>query len=194
MKTNRLEALSDGMIAIIITIMVLEMRPPESADLASIFNLTPVLLIYTLSFVMLGIYWINHHHLFQVTKEVNGSILWGNLHLMFWLSLVPFATNWVGEQPGEAWPTAVYGIIMIGAGIAYTLMQSSIVAHHKKDRELIEVLENNNKGIVSMGGHILATLFAFYNPWISYTLFAAVALMWVIPDRRIEGSMANDKS
>ena len=189
MKTNRLEALSDGMIAIIITIMVLEMRPPESADLASIIHLGPVLLIYTLSFVMLGIYWNNHHHLFQVTKEVNASIMWGNLHLMFWLSLIPFATNWVGEQPGEAWPTAIYGIIMIGAGIAYTLMQSSIVAHHRNDTTLTEVLGNNSKGMISMGGHILATIFAFYNPWISYGLFAAVALMWVVPDRRIEGSM-----
>ena len=189
MKPNRVEALSDGMIAIIITIMVLEMRPPESADLASITSLIPVLLVYTLSFVMLGIYWNNHHHLFQATKEVNASIMWGNLHLMFWLSLVPFATNWVGEQPGEASPTAIYGIIMIGAGMAYTVMQSSIVAHHKDDKTLKELLGKNRKGIVSMAGHIIATVLAFYNPWFSYVLFAAIALMWVIPDRRIEGSL-----
>lgn len=194
MKPNRVEALSDGMIAIIITVMVFQMSPPKSADFAAIVSLGPVISVYILSFVMLGIYWNNHHHLFHATKEVNASIMWGNLHLMFWLSLVPFVTHWVGQQPGQAWPTAMYGIIMLGAGVAYTLLQNAIVSHQGKDSALAEALGSDRKGILSVSGHLFATIAAFFNPWISYTLFVAVALMWVIPDRRIERSMAKKNS
>ena len=186
MKPHRVEALSDGMIAIIITVMVFQMEAPIGGSLNDLVEIGPVFIAYILSFIMLGTYWSNHHHLFHATKAVNANIMWGNLHLMFWLSLFPFVTHWVGVNVGQPWPAAFYGLVQLGAGLAYTILQNAIVAHQGQDSAFAEALGPNTKGIISLAGHILATIFAFFSPWISYLLLAFVALTWVIPDRRIE--------
>jgi uncharacterized membrane protein len=186
MKPNRVEALSDGMIAIIITVMVFQMEAPRGSTLNDLVEISPVFVAYILSFIMLGTYWSNHHHLFHAVKEVDANIMWGNLHLMFWLSLFPFVTHWVGVNVGEQWPAALYGIVQLGAGLAYTILQTAIVAHQGQDSVLAEAMGSNAKGKISVAGHILATVTAFFMPLISYLIFAFVALMWVVPDRRIE--------
>ena len=186
MKPNRVEALSDGMIAIIITVMVFQMEAPRGSSLNDLVEIGPVFIAFILSFIMLGIYWNNHHHLFHATRDVNANIMWGNLHLMFWLSLFPFVTHWVGVNIGEPWPAAVYGLVQLGAGLAYTILQQAIVAHQGQNSAFAEAVGPNTKGIISVAGHLLATLFAFFNPYISYLLLGSVALMWIIPDRRIE--------
>ncbi|SDM19893.1 Uncharacterized membrane protein [Catalinimonas alkaloidigena] len=190
MSTGRLEAFSDGVIAIIITIMVLEMKVPhEGADLASLRPLLPVFLSYVLSFVYLGIYWNNHHHMLHVTKRVSGSVLWANLHLLFWLSLVPFTTAWMGENHFAAAPMALYGVVLLMAAIAYWILQRSILCKEGPDSLLAEAVGNDLKGKISPVLYLIAIPCAFVSPWISGGLYILVALLWLIPDQRIERTM-----
>jgi len=189
MTKSRLEAFSDGVIAILITIMVLEFHVPEGAELAALSPLIPVFLSYVLSFVFVGIYWNNHHHLFQVVKRVNGTVLWANLHLLFWLSLVPFVTSWMGENEFAAWPVALYGIVLWLTGLAYYLLTRALMGLHDSDSALATALKRNFKEIVSLVVYALAIPFAFVNSWISGSLYALVAIIWLIPDRRIERTL-----
>jgi len=186
LKTSRVEAFSDGVIAIIITIMVLELRTPEGKDLAALQPVLPKLLTYALSFVYLAIYWNNHHHLLHAAHSVNGAILWANLHLLFWLSLIPFTTGWLGESHNAPWPTALYGVVLLLAGIAYTMLQRAIIRHHGRDSQLATAVGRDAKGKLSIVGYAAAIVFAFASCWISDVIYVAVALVWVIPDRRIE--------
>ena len=186
MKTIRLEAFSDAVIAIIITIMVLELEVPRGTDLAALRPLVPVLLTYVLSFLYLGIYWNNHHHMLQASERVNGAILWANLHLLFWLSLIPFVTGWLGENHGGSWPTALYGIVLLMAAIAYLLLQRVIVLHHGRDSTLATAIGRDWKGKVSLLSYAAAIGIAFVAEWVSDLLYVAVALIWLVPDRRIE--------
>jgi len=186
MGKGRLEAFSDGVLAIIITIMVLELRVPHGADLAALVPLVPVLLSYVLSFVYVGIYWNNHHHMLAATHKVNGRILWANLHLLFWLSLVPFATGWMGENHFAALPVAVYGVVLIMAALAYTFLARSLVAYHGQDSALARALGKDYKGTTSLILYAAAIPMAFVDPRISMTLYVLVAVMWFVPDRRIE--------
>lgn len=186
MSKGRLEAFSDGVIAIIITIMVLEMKAPHGTDLAALRPLLPVFLSYVLSFIYVGIYWNNHHHLFQVVKHVDGRVLWANLHLLFWLSLFPFVTTWMGENEFSGWPVAVYGAVLFGAAIAYFLMTLALLAIHAKDSALALALGNDFKGKISLVFYVAAILLTFVNSWLALGLYIAVALIWFIPDRRVE--------
>ncbi len=186
MKTSRLEAFSDGVIAIIITIMVLELKAPEGTDLAALRPVLPELLTYVLSFAYLGIYWNNHHHMFHATRNVNGAILWANLHLLFWLSLVPFVTGWLGESGSAPWPTAMYGIVLLLASTAYNALQHTIIRHHGRDSTLATAVGRDFKGKLSLAMYLAAIALAFTAGWISNLLYIAVALLWVVPDRRIE--------
>ncbi len=186
MSTGRLEAFSDGVLAILITIMVLELKVPEGHTFAALKPLGPTLFAYWLSFVFIGIYWNNHHHMFQVTEKVTGAILWANLHLLFWLSLVPFATIWMGENHREALPTAAYGFILNVAGLAYFILSKTIIRVEGSDSPLAKAIGNDRKGIMSLVVYSAAIAFAFVEPWVSQGLFVLVALMWFIPDRRIE--------
>ena len=190
MPTTRLEAFSDGVIAIIITIMVLEVRAPEGADWQALSTLTPVFLTYVLSFVMLAIYWNNHHHLMHVTQRVGGGVLWANMHLLFWLSLVPFVTGWMGENHFAALPTAVYGVPLLMAAIAYWILVQAIVAHEGPHSKLRSALGSDVKGKLSIAIYAVALPLAFMNQWISDALYVTVALMWLVPDRRIEKTVA----
>ena len=190
MTKSRMEAFSDGVIAVIITIMVLEMRAPQGATLAALRPLIPVFLSYLLSFVFLGIYWNNHHHMLQAVHSVNGRILWANSHLLFWLSLVPFVTNWLGETHFAAWPIAVYGIVLLLAAIAYYVLARTLVAHHGPESALAVALGADFKGRISIVIYAVAIAFAFAAPWISCALYVLVALMWLIPDRRFERVLA----
>jgi uncharacterized membrane protein len=186
MGTSRLEAFSDGVLAIIITIMVLELKVPHGDDLASLRPLIPVFLSYVLSFIYIGIYWNNHHHMLHAAQSVSGGILWANLHLLFWLSLVPFATGWMGENHFAAVPTALYGVPLFMAGIAYGILQRAILAHQGQNSLLAEAIGRDLKGKVSPLLYGLALPLAFVNPWIADGIYVAVAMMWLIPDRRIE--------
>lgn len=186
MQKGRLGAFSDGVIAIIITIMVLELKVPEGIDLAALRPLIPVFLSYVLSFIYLGIYWNNHHHLLQAVQHVSGSVLWANLHLLFWLSLVPFVTAWMGEHVFAPWPVAAYGIVLLLAAIAYFILTRALIARHGKDSTLATAMGRDLKGKISMGIYVLAILLAFVNAGFACLLYALVAVIWVIPDRRIE--------
>ncbi len=186
MKTTRLEAFSDGVLAIIITIMVLELKVPHAVELAALKPLLPVLLSYVLSFIYLGIYWNNHHHLFQATKEVSGGILWANLHLLFWLSLFPFTTAWMGENHLAAIPTAVYGLVLLMAAIAYYVLQRTIIAKEGGDSLLAQAVGKDRKGKLSPLLYLAAIPLAFVSSWIAAGLYVFVALLWFIPDPRIE--------
>ena len=190
MEKNRLEAFSDGVIAIIITIMVLELKAPEKADLAALKPLLPVFLSYVLSFVYVGIYWNNHHHMLQSIRHVLGGILWANLHLLFWLSLFPFATAWVGQNHFESTPTAAYGVILLLAAIAYTILQQRIIKKQGSHSILASAVGRDRKGKLSMALYCAAILLAFVHPWISNGIFVLVAAIWFIPDRRIERTLA----
>jgi uncharacterized membrane protein len=185
MSKGRLEAFSDGVIAIIITIMVLELRVPEDGTLSALRPLLPKFLSYILSFVFLGIYWNNHHHLWQAAKQVNGSILWANMHLLFWLSLIPFVTGWMGEHFSPI-PVAFYGGVLWLSGLAYYIMVRAIIAHHGKDSMIARALGSGNKERASLIIYSAAILLAFLSPVISALLFVVVAVIWLIPDRRIE--------
>jgi uncharacterized membrane protein len=188
MNKGRLEAFSDGVIAILITIMVLELKTPEGLTWQALVPLMPILFTYVLSFVFLGIYWNNHHHLLQATEHVNGRILWANLHLLFWLSLTPFAMGWMGANTVAAAPTATYGTVLLGSGIAYLILQREILAAHGPHFRLRAALGRDLKGKISAVLYIAGIAIAFENPWISYAIYVFVALMWLVPDRRIERS------
>jgi uncharacterized membrane protein len=190
MSKGRLEAFSDGVIAIIITIMVLEFQVPHEATLAALRPLIPIFLSYVLSFIYIAIYWNNHHHLFQVVQRVNGRALWANLHLLFWLSLVPFATAWLDESHFSLWPTALYGAILLMAGVAYFILSRVLLAQHSTDSALATALGQDYKGIMSLVIYIVAISLAFVNPQFSLALYVLVALIWFIPDRRIEKSVS----
>lgn len=186
MGRNRLEAFSDGVLAIIITIMVLELKVPHSSDLSALYPLVPVFLTYVLSFVYLAIYWNNHHHMLHTTQQVTGAILWANMHLLFWLSLFPFVTGWMGENHFTAAPMALYGFVLLMGAIAYYILQRTIMASQGKDSILAKAVGRDLKGKISPFLYAIAIPAAFYEPWISPTLYVLVALMWLIPDRRIE--------
>ena len=194
MSSNRVEAFSDGVLAIIITIMVLELKVPHAADLAALTDLLPVFSSYVLSFLYVGIYWNNHHHLFHSTKQVSAGILWANLHLLFWLSLFPFCTAWMGENHLAPVPTAVYGGALLMAAIAYYILQSAIIAHQGPSSILATALGRDWKGKLSPLIYISGILLAFVSPWISGGLYAFAAAMWLVPDRRISRALAGERS
>lgn len=186
MNSNRLEAFSDGVLAIIITIMVLELKVPHGTDMEALAPLLPVFLSYVLSFIYIGIYWNNHHHMMHTVKKVNGGILWANLHLLFWLSLIPFATGWMGENHFEKLPVALYGFILLMAAIAYFILQRNILKIQGKDSALSRALGKDLKGKASPIIYIVAIISSFYSPWMAGALYVLVALIWLIPDKRIE--------
>ena len=186
MGKTRLEAFSDGVIAIIITIMVLEMRAPHDTDMASLRPLLPVFLSYVLSFVHIGIYWNNHHHLLHTARHVTGGILWANLHLLFWLSLVPFVTAWMGENHFEPQPVALYGVVMLMSGVAYYILTTTLIRHHGPESGLRAAVGNDFKGMISVVMYVIAITVSFANHWVSLAIYVAVTLMWLIPDPRIE--------
>jgi len=190
MSKGRLEAFSDGVIAIIITIMVLELKVPQQAGLAALRPLIPIFLSYALSFVFLGIYWSNHHHLLQATQHVDGRVLWANLHLLFWLSLTPFVTGWMGENHFAAWPVALYGTIMLLASVAYFILTRALMALHASNSVLATALGRDFKGKVSIVIYLAAIPLAFLNSWFAGALYVLVAVMWLVPDRRIEKTLA----
>ncbi|MEO8877491.1 MAG: TMEM175 family protein [Polyangiaceae bacterium] len=191
MTTSRLEAFSDGVIAILITIMVLELKVPHGTDLAALAPLGPVFFAYVLSFIYLGIYWNNHHHMLQVTDRVNGKILWANLHLLFWLSLIPFVSGWTGENHRASLPTAIYGAVLLLSGIAYTLLARSIMTDQGEGSKLKAAIGNDKKGIVSMFCYAASIPLAFIHPWIADAIFVGVAGMWLVPDPRIEHAIVD---
>jgi uncharacterized membrane protein len=186
MTTTRLEAFSDAVIAIVITILVLELKVPHGPELSALRELVPVILSYVLSFVYLGIYWNNHHHMLVLTDRVNGAILWANLHLLFWLSLVPFTTAWMGENDFAAVPTAVYGIDLLLAAIAYFILQTAIIAQEGPDSRLKAALGRDLKGKASPVLYVAGILLSFVAPWAGLSIYVFVALVWLVPDRRIE--------
>jgi uncharacterized membrane protein len=187
MGKGRLEAFSDGVLAIIITIMVLEMKVPHGNSLDDLKPLLPVFLSYVLSFIYIGIYWNNHHHLMHIVHKVNGAVLWSNIHLLFWLSLVPFATAWMGENYFSIWPVILYGFILMMAGVAYYILAHCLTSIHGKDSVLAKAIGKDKKGIISVTLYIAGIIAsAFLNPWIGFSIYVIVAAIWFIPDRRIE--------
>jgi uncharacterized membrane protein len=192
LNKNRLEAFSDGVIAILITIMVLELRIPEGADWQALQPIVPVFITYVLSFVFLGIYWTNHHHLIHMADRMTGGILWANLHLLFWLSLTPFATGWMGRNNFAPLPTAVYGGVLLCSGLSYTILVRTIIAAQGPHSRLKKALGSDAKGYASLVMYAAAIPLAFMNRWIAYALYVAVALMWLVPDRRLERSLIPD--
>lgn len=191
MHKNRLEAFSDGVLAIIITIMVLEMKVPHGdATWSALGSILPVFLSYVLSFVYLGIYWNNHHHLIQAAHKVNGPVLWANLHLLFWLSLMPFASGWMGENHFQATPVFLYGVVMLGAAVAYYVLSKALVRLHGGDSTLAKAVGRDRKGMVSLLAYLAALLLARPLPWGAVAIYIAVAILWFVPDRRIERAMA----
>ncbi len=191
MTKNRLEAFSDGVLAIIITIMVLELRAPQGVEIGALKPLLPVFLSYVLSFLYLGIYWNNHHHLLHTVHHVSGGILWANLYLLFWLSLFPFATAWIGENHIAPTPTAVYGFILLMAAMAYYILQRAIIAKQGRASLLAAAIGSDWKGKISPVLYLAAIPLSFVHPWIGHGLYVFVALLWLIPDRRIERALAN---
>ena len=189
MKTTRLEAFSDGVLAIIITIMVLELKVPHAVELAALKPVLPVLLSYVLSFIYVGIYWNNHHHLFQAAEQVSGGILWANLHLLFWLSLFPFTTAWMGENHLAAIPTAIYGFILLMAAIAYYVLERAVIAKQGRESVLALAIGKDWKGRLSPALYLAAILLAFVSSWIAGALYVSVALLWLMPDPRIEKAL-----
>lgn len=190
MSKGRLEAFSDGMIAIFITIMVLELKVPHTVELAALVPRLPVLLTYVLSFLHLAIYWNNHHHMFHATKYVTGRILWANMHLLFWLSLLPFAQGWMGENQLASTPTAAYGAVLLMAAIAYYILQRAIIAHQGAGSLLAIAVGSDRKGKLSPLLYVVAIPLSFAVPWIAVAIYVLVALLWFIPDRRIERALA----
>ena len=189
MSKGRLEAFSDGVIAILITIMVLELKVPEGTDMAALRPLLPVFLTYVLSFVFLGIYWNNHHHMLHAAERTNGKVLWANLHLLFWLSLVPFVTGWMGENHFAPLPTAVYGVVLLMAAVAFTILANLLVAAQGPDSRLAKALGRDRKGKISLALYASAIPLAFVHQWISDAIYVSVALIWLVPDRRIEPAL-----
>ncbi len=185
MRPDRLIAFTDGVVAILITILVLELRPPAGDHFGDILDEKGRLLAYLLSFVFVAIYWVNHHHLFQVVHRIDGRVLWANIHLLFWLSLTPVATAWLGETGVEAGPVAAYAVVLFGCAIAYTLLTLALLALHEPGSQLHQAIGNDRKGKVSLALYVTAFAFSFVVPWVSVGLFVAVAVMWFIPDRRV---------
>lgn len=181
-----MEAFSDGVLAIIITIMVLELKVPHGTELAVLRPLLPVFISYVLSFVYVGIYWNNHHHLMHAANRVNGRILWANLHVLFWLSLVPFTTAWMGENRFAPWPVALYGIVLLFAAVAYFILTRTLIAAHEKDSALAKSIGSDVKGKISLVMYAAGIPLSLLQPWIAYALYVLVAVMWLVPDRRIE--------
>ena len=187
MNKNRLEAFSDGVLAIIITIMVLELKVPHGEDIAELIPLWPTVLSYILSFIYVGIYWNNHHHMLHASNSVNGTVLWANLHLLFWLSLLPYTTGWMGENHFERWPTMLYGLNLLFCALAYVVLQGALVRHHGAQSALARALGRDMKGKASVAGYVLGIVLAAVNwPHIGALFFVAVALLWLVPDRRME--------
>jgi uncharacterized membrane protein len=191
MTKARLETFSDGVIAIIITIMVLELRAPHDASPVALLPLVPVFLCYVMSFIYLGIYWSNHHHLLHVVEHVSGGVLWANLHLLFWLSLVPFVTAWMGENHFAPWTLAFYGIVLLFAAMAYFILTRALLGLHSRDSLLSTALGRDFKGKISIVINLVAIPLAFVKWWLSFSLYLLVAIMWLIPDRRIEKKIAH---
>ena len=187
---GRLEALSDGVIAVIITIMVLELKPPHGTDLRSLQTILPTLAAYVLSFVYIGIYWNNHHHMLRATRGIDGRVMWANLHLLFWLSLVPFTTTWLGENPAAAVPTALYAFVLLLDAITYTLLQNTLLALNGPDTPFAKAIAADVKGKMTLALYVGAVGFAFVSPKISDVLFVIVAIIWFVPDRRFEPVIA----
>ncbi len=194
MSTTRLEAFSDGVVAILITIMVLELRPPHEASFDALRAILPTFLSYVLSFVFLAIYWNNHHHMLHLTTRVTGGILWANIHLLFWLSLVPFVTAWIGDNHTAAVPTAMYGVVLVLAAIAYTILQRAIIVSQGARSTLAAAVGGDRKGKLSVALYVSAIPLAFVRPAISDLLYATVALIWLVPDRRIEEHILRTES
>ncbi|MEA3192344.1 MAG: potassium channel family protein [Betaproteobacteria bacterium] len=190
MHKGRLEAFSDGVIAVIITIMVLEMKVPHGIEVETLKPLLPVFLTYVLSFIFVGIYWSNHHHMFHAVKHVNGAVLWANLHLLFWLSLVPFVTGWMGENHFQAVPVAGYGFVLFGAACAYTILVRALLAVHGADSLLAKALGKDSKGWISLALYVAALFLAFLHPLSACAVYVVVALIWLVPDRRFEKLLA----
>jgi TMEM175 potassium channel family protein len=190
MSKGRMEAFSDGVIAIIITIMVLQLPLPRGADLQSLKPLVPVFFTYLLSYVYIGIYWNNHHHLLQATQHVSGGILWANLNLLFWLSLIPFATAWLGAHPSASWPVAIYGCAMLFAAIAYVTLTRALVAHHGKNSLLASSIGSDRKGVISLVFYVAGIALAFTQPRAAIACYVIVAVIWFLPDRRIEKNLS----
>jgi TMEM175 potassium channel family protein len=190
MTKGRLEAFSDGVIAILITIMVLELKAPQDASLAALRAVVPSLLVYVLSYVYLGIYWSNHHHMLHLADRVNGAVLWANLHLLFWLSLIPFVTAWMGENHYASGPTALYGVLMVLAAVAYTILQQTIIGAQGEGSRLARAIGSDRKGRTSIVLYVAAIPLAFVQPLISDAIYVTVAGIWLIPDRRIERAVA----
>jgi uncharacterized membrane protein len=184
-ETGRLEAFSDGVIAVIITIMALELKPPEDGTFRSLHARLPALLFYILSFTFVGIYWNNHHHLLRAARRISAGVMWANLHLLFWLSLIPVLTEWVGEHHTETAPAATYGVMGLGAAVAFTILVRAIIRADGSSSLVATAIGSDTKGRVSLLAYAAATVLAFVSPWISYALFVAVAVMWFIPDRRL---------
>ncbi len=191
MKTGRLEAFSDGVLAIVITIMVLEMKAPEDTSYEGLLSVAPVFISYLLSFIYLGIYWNNHHHLMQVTKKVNGKILWANLHLLFWLSLIPFTTSWIGEHQHyvEPLPIATYGFVLFMCAMAYFILENTLKKHHDDNYALKQLSKSKLKDFVSVGLYLLALPLAYVNTWFSVLCYVIVAIIWLMPERKLEELM-----
>ena len=194
MGKGRLEAFSDGVLAIIITIMVLEMKVPHGTSLASLQPLLPVFVSYVLSFIYIGIYWNNHHHMLHAVKRVNGKTLWANMHLLFWLSLVPFVTGWMGENNFATWPVALYGMVLLMAAIAYLFLSRSLVALAGKNSVLARAFERDWKGIISPIIYVAGIGLSFVYPWLGFAAYVVVAYIWFIPDKRIEKKLAADRA
>ena len=194
MHKGRLEAFSDGVLAIIITIMVLEIKVPHGGSLEALKPILPVFLSYILSFIYIGIYWNNHHHMFQLVKHVNGKVLWCNIHLLFWLSLVPFATGWMGENNFSLWPVVVYGIILLMCALAYTLIVFSLIKLHGKKSLFAAAIGKDIKGKVSTAIYVAGILLSFLSPWIGLLMYVTVAAIWFIPDTRIEKKIINENT
>lgn len=193
MGKGRLEAFSDGVLAIIITIMVLEMKVPHGDSLASLKPLVPVFISYILSFIYIGIYWNNHHHMLHAAKQVNGRTLWANIHLLFWLSLVPFVTGWMGENYFTTLPVVLYGIVLLMAGVAYYILAHSLIGLHGKNSTLAEAFGRDWKGILSVTFYAVGIGLSFIKPWLGFAMYALVAAIWFIPDKRIENKLADEK-
>jgi uncharacterized membrane protein len=193
MSKGRLEAFSDGVMAIIITIMVLQLPMPGGGGLSALRPLIPVFFSYLLSYTYIGIYWNNHHHLLQATQHVSGGILWANLNLLFWLSLVPFTTAWAGAHPLASWPVALYGSDMLLAGIAYFILTRALIAHHGRGSLLASSIGRDQKGWISLALYVSAVVLAFVQPWAAIACYVTVAIMWFVPDRRIEKSLSHGK-
>ena len=193
MGKGRVEAFSDGMFAIFITVMVLNMKPPRDSDHAALLPLWPVFLSYVLSFVFIGIYWNNHHHVFQAVERIDGAVLWANLHLLFWLSLVSFTTNWMGESYFSTWPVVTYGLVLLMCGFAWDIERRALIRLHAPDSALVKAMSRNVKEWLSLALYALAIGTAFVHTWIACILYAAVAAMWLVPDQRIAREVAKGK-